>query len=113
MNISHELFGLWAVHSGLVLAKTLVMSLWTAKRRFANNTFANPEDIVGQPAAKVDYANAEVERVRRCHLVIFTILVYILMLFVYKNSAKIYKQTNLVHTILMIQNVYVYCDLRM
>ena len=73
MNISHELYGLWAVHSGLVLAKTLVMSLWTAKRRFANNTFANPEDIVGQPAAKVDYANSEVERVRRCHLVRFTI----------------------------------------
>ena len=81
MNISHELYGLWAVHSGLVLAKTLVMSLWTAKRRFANNTFANPEDIVGQPAAKVDYANSEVERVRRCHLVRFTIKYIYIFLF--------------------------------
>ena len=94
MNISHELYGLWAVHSGLVLAKTLVMSLWTAKRRFANNTFANPEDIVGQPAAKVDYANSEVERVRRCHLVRFTIkYIYIFlfrfMLIIYKISKNL------------------------
>ena len=93
MNISHELYGLWAVHSGLVLAKTLVMSLWTAKRRFANNTFANPEDIVGQPAAKVDYANSEVERVRRCHLVRFTIKytysLFRFMLIIYKISKNL------------------------
>ena len=47
LNISHELFGLWAVHSGLVLVKTLLMSPWTAKRRFATMTFSNPEDIKG------------------------------------------------------------------
>ena len=72
MNISHELFGLWAVHSGLVLVKTMGMSLWTAKRRVATQTFANPEDTKGPVAnneSKVDHANPEVERVRRCHLV--------------------------------------------
>ena len=70
MNISHELFGLWAVHSGLVLVKTMGMSLWTAKRRVATQTFANPEDTKGPVAnneSKVDLANPEVERVRRCH----------------------------------------------
>ena len=70
MNISHELFGLWAVHSGLVLVKTMGMSLWTAKRRVATQTFANPEDTKGPVAnneSKVDRANPEVERVRRCH----------------------------------------------
>merc|ERR1711988_506087 len=71
MNISHELFGLWVVHSGLVLVKTMGMSLWTAKRRVATQTFANPEDTKGPVAnneSKVDLANPEVGRVRRCHL---------------------------------------------
>jgi len=68
MNISHELFNLWAVHSGLVLLKTMLMSFWTAKRRFATKSFANPEDIKGNEGAKVDLANDEVERVRRSHL---------------------------------------------
>ena len=31
--------------------------------------FANPEDIKGNDGATVDYANEEVERVRRCHQV--------------------------------------------
>ena len=31
--------------------------------------FANPEDIKLSDGATVDYANAEVERVRRCHQV--------------------------------------------
>ena len=78
MNISHELFGLWAVHSGLVLVKTMGMSLWTAKRRVATQTFANPEDTKGPVAnneSKVDLANPEVERVRRCHLVSYIYLV--------------------------------------
>ena len=69
MNISHELFNLWAVHSGLVLLKTMLMSFWTAKRRFATKSFANAEDIKGNEGAKVDLANDEVERVRRSHLV--------------------------------------------
>ena len=77
MNISHDLFGLWAVHSGLVLVKTMLMSLWTAKRRVATQTFANPEDTKGPVStneSKVDLANPEVERVRRCHLVSYTCL---------------------------------------
>ena len=45
------------------------MSFWTAKRRFATKSFANPEDIKGNEGAKVDLANDEVERVRRSHLV--------------------------------------------
>ena len=86
MDISHELFSCFAFYSGLVLAKTLIMSFWTAKRRFAVGVsfqiflvffflrnifvqvFANPEDIKGTPN-KVDFATEDVERVRRCHLV--------------------------------------------
>eukprot|EP00093_Oithona_nana_P001303 01303.XXX_1659_843_1 [CDS] Oithona nana genome sequencing. len=67
MDISHELFSCFAFYSGLVLAKTLLMSFWTAKRRFAVGVFANPEDIKGTPN-KVDFASEDVERVRRCHL---------------------------------------------
>ena len=69
MNITHELFNVWAVHSAFVLVKTLLMSLWTAKTRFANKTFANPEDIVLEPGSKVDYTNPNIERIRRSHLV--------------------------------------------
>ena len=69
MNITQELFSVWAVHSALVLVKTLLMSLWTAKTRFANKTFANPEDIVLEPGSKVDYTNPNIERIRRSHLV--------------------------------------------
>merc|ERR1711976_142556 len=56
MDISHELFSCFAFYSGLVLAKTLIMSFWTAKRRFAVGVFANPEDIKGTPN-KVDLEN--------------------------------------------------------
>ena len=36
MNISHELFSCFAFYSGVVLTKTLIMSFWTAKRRFGS-----------------------------------------------------------------------------
>merc|ERR1711976_1079066 len=69
MDISHELFSCFAFYSGLVLAKTLIMSFWTAKRRFAVGVFANPEDIARKPAGKkVDFATEDVERVCRSHL---------------------------------------------
>merc|ERR1712110_502719 len=66
-GISHELVSSLIFYCSLVLLKTLIMSFWTAKRRFATGVFANPEDIKGNDGATVDYANAEVERVRRCH----------------------------------------------
>merc|ERR1712021_304308 len=66
-GISHELVSSLIFYCSLVLLKTLIMSFWTAKRRFATRVFANPEDIKGNDGATVDYANAEVERVRRCH----------------------------------------------
>merc|ERR1739838_623134 len=66
-GISHELVSSLIFYCSLVLLKTLIMSLWTAKRRFATGVFANPEDIKGNAGAKVDYANEDVERVRRCH----------------------------------------------
>ena len=69
MNITQELFNVWAVHSAFVLVKTLLMSLWTAKTRFANKTFANPEDTVLESGSKVDYTNPNIERIRRSHLV--------------------------------------------
>jgi len=66
MNISHDLFNLWAVHSGLVLLKTMLMSFWTVQRRYATKTFASPEDIKGKEGATT-VANDEVERVKRSH----------------------------------------------
>ena len=68
MNISHDLFNLWAVHSGLVLLKTMLMSFWTVQRRYATKTFASPEDIKGKEGATT-VANDEVERVKRSHQV--------------------------------------------
>ena len=68
MEITHELFGCFAFYVSLVLGKVLIMAFWTAKRRFANNTFANPEDAKG-PGAKCQFGVEEVERVRRCHQV--------------------------------------------
>jgi len=66
-GISHELVSTFIFYCSLVLLKTLLMAFWTAKRRFATGVFANPEDIKGSDSKKVDYANDEVERVRRCH----------------------------------------------
>merc|ERR1712107_406957 len=68
-GISHELVSTFIFYCSLVLLKTLLMAFWTAKRRFATGAFANPEDIKGQEEKghKVDFANEEVERVRRCH----------------------------------------------
>merc|ERR1712001_745353 len=66
-GISHELLSTFIFYCSLVLLKTLLMAFWTAKRRFATGVFANPEDIKGNAGAKVDYANEDVERVRRCH----------------------------------------------
>ena len=68
MNISHDLFNLWAVHSALVLLKTMLMSFWTVHRRYATKTFASPEDIKGKEGATT-VSNDEVERVKRCHQV--------------------------------------------
>ena len=68
MNISHDLFNLWAVHSALVLLKTMLMSFLTVHRRYATKTFASPEDIKGKEGATT-VSNDEVERVKRCHQV--------------------------------------------
>merc|ERR1711997_877172 len=66
-GISHELVSTFIFYCSLVLLKTLLMAFWTAKRRFATGVFANPEDIKGNEGAKADYANDDVERIRRCH----------------------------------------------
>merc|ERR1711936_356007 len=66
-GISHELVSTFIFYCSLVLLKTLLMAFWTTKRRFATGVFANPEDIKGNAGSKVDYANEDVERVRRCH----------------------------------------------
>merc|ERR1712055_358910 len=48
------------------MAKTLLLALLTARQRFKNMVFANPEDAVDSKA-KVAFNNDNVERVRRCH----------------------------------------------
>ncbi|KAK3590541.1 hypothetical protein CHS0354_015519 [Potamilus streckersoni] len=69
-NFDDPLFSQFAFYSGVVLMKTVVMSVWTARHRFGSNTFANPEDckVVGDKTLKPRFDNQDVERVRRCHL---------------------------------------------
>jgi len=66
-GISHELVSTLIFYCSLLLLKTLLMALWTAKRRFASGTFANPEDIKGNEEKFKVGNDEEVERVRRCH----------------------------------------------
>ena len=49
--------------------------------------FANPEDIKGNAGAKVDYANEDVERVRRCHQVRKKVFEFLIK---YKQILKIF-----------------------
>merc|ERR1712243_224596 len=60
-------FRVYALLIGVLIAKFLLMSFLTARQRFANLVFANPEDTVGSSKAKVNFANDNVERVRRAH----------------------------------------------
>merc|ERR1712156_1028487 len=66
-GISHELVSTFIFYCSLVLLKTLLMAVWTVKRRFGTGTFANPEDIKGKEEEFKVGSDEDVERVRRCH----------------------------------------------
>nr|AHC08053.1 micorsomal glutathione S-transferase [Locusta migratoria] len=46
----------------------LLMSPLTARQRFKNKSFSNPEDTMFVKGSKVRYDHPDVERVRRAHL---------------------------------------------
>ncbi|KAL3870637.1 hypothetical protein ACJMK2_038684 [Sinanodonta woodiana] len=69
-SFDDPLFAQFAFYSGVVLMKTILMSVWTARHRISSNTYASPEDckFFGDKDLKPKYDNQNVERVRRCHL---------------------------------------------
>merc|ERR1711953_695593 len=67
INVDDNVFKVYAISIAILMAKTLIMALLTARQRFKHMVFANAEDVAGQEKAKVNFANEGVERVRRCH----------------------------------------------
>jgi len=67
INVDENVFKVYAISVAILMAKTLIMALLTARQRFKHMVFANPEDVAGNEKAKVNFANEGVERVRRCH----------------------------------------------
>jgi len=67
IKVDDAVFKVYAISIGVLIAKFLMMSFLTARQRFANMVFANPEDVAGQKNAKVNFTNENVERVRRAH----------------------------------------------
>merc|ERR1712183_564700 len=68
LNVDQELFETYAFYSGVIIAKVLVMSLLTARQRFATLTFISSEDVAGKEKDGLKVGvNDNVERVRRAH----------------------------------------------
>lgn len=66
-----EVFLAFSTYATIVVLKMMLMSPLTAFYRFTRGSFANEEDVRGKPEAeqkKLLRVNADVERVRRCHL---------------------------------------------
>jgi len=68
LEVSDTVIASYAFFSSILVVKMLLMSFLTAKQRFANKSFANPEDVVLDKKAKVTTSDPDVERVRRAHL---------------------------------------------
>ncbi|XP_052060870.1 microsomal glutathione S-transferase 1-like [Mytilus californianus] len=71
LTFGNPVFGQFAFYSGIVICKTMAMSLLTSVNRMKNRAFANPEDfkLRGKPGDEgKPVTNATVERIRRCHL---------------------------------------------
>ncbi|XP_060083362.1 microsomal glutathione S-transferase 1-like [Ylistrum balloti] len=72
LSFDNPLFKQFAFYSGVVIVKTMSMSVLTALNRIRNNAFANPEDYAIAKAMDKDFKptspNPTVERIRRCHL---------------------------------------------
>ncbi|XP_064616293.1 microsomal glutathione S-transferase 1-like isoform X2 [Liolophura sinensis] len=64
-SFKNPVFAQFAFYAGIVILKTLAMSLATAYHRITKKVFINPED---NPGGKVTPNDPDVERIRRCHL---------------------------------------------
>lgn len=67
LSFKNEVFAKFAFYAGIVLLKTILMSLWTARYRIPRKVFVNPEDYMSKKPATLT-TDPDVERVRRCHL---------------------------------------------
>jgi len=61
------LFKVYLYWGAILIVKMLAMAFFTARRRMRSNAYANPEDAVSHPGAKVVLDDPDVERVRRAH----------------------------------------------
>ncbi|XP_069120520.1 microsomal glutathione S-transferase 1-like isoform X2 [Argopecten irradians] len=72
LNFANPLFKQFAFYGGVVLAKTMTMSILTSINRIRKSVFANPEDCAIGKAMNRDVkptlTDPTVERIRRCHL---------------------------------------------
>ncbi|KAM8819676.1 microsomal glutathione S-transferase 1 [Eudromia elegans] len=68
--IDNEIFQAYATYATIVLLKMMLVSCVTVYFRMSRKAFANPEDLPerGENAKKYLRTDADVERVRRCHL---------------------------------------------
>nr|XP_029710940.1 microsomal glutathione S-transferase 1-like [Aedes albopictus] len=67
-QVNPELFRIYAFWSVILVAKMLLMSLYTTVTRFRKMAFINPEDVKSISAKlKVIFGDPDVERVRRAH----------------------------------------------
>jgi len=68
-TLSNPVFSHYAFYGSVVVAKMMVMSQWTAIKRFSKGAFANQEDVkLSKKTAVVKFDDSDVERVRRNHL---------------------------------------------
>ncbi|XP_049803853.1 microsomal glutathione S-transferase 1-like [Schistocerca nitens] len=68
LTISNPVFKAYLFHVAVLALKMLMMSPLTARQRFKNKSFSNPEDTIFVKGSKVKYDQPDVERVRRAHL---------------------------------------------
>jgi len=67
-SLSNPVFSHYAFYGSAVVAKMMIMSQYTAVKRFSSGVFANAEDVKLKQNAVVKFDNQAVERVRRNHL---------------------------------------------
>ncbi|XP_045184457.2 microsomal glutathione S-transferase 1-like [Mercenaria mercenaria] len=67
LSFENEVFAKFAFYAGIVLLKTMIMSVWTARYRIPRKVFISPEDY-GSKGPKTLTTDPDIERARRCHL---------------------------------------------
>ncbi|XP_037072127.1 microsomal glutathione S-transferase 1-like [Pollicipes pollicipes] len=67
LTMANPLFVTFLFYAAILVLKTVLMSLATARHRIGKKIFANPEDAKGLQG-KVKLDDPDVERVRRAHL---------------------------------------------